>query len=129
MYLPSKAEQTNDSTVSRSSGSGIELLSRQETMELREEFVSRINVEKDNQVVIELSKAGWSTMQSLLKDYEAGGDFGLEVEGWIEGIASKKMIQDQKFTFELSKSSKHSAQALQHAVRGPGLPTELEWLR
>lgn len=129
VYLPSKVEATSDSLVARSSGTGIEYLSSKEMLELKEEFVSQIRVEKDRQVTIELSKEGWRTMQSLLQDNDKSGELGLEVEGWIEGIAPRKKIQDKTFVFEIPRNAKHKAPALQSAVRGPRLPTELEWLR
>jgi serine/threonine protein kinase len=129
IFLPSKVERLSDAVISQSTSTGVELLSRQERLELKEEHVSRIRIERGSQIIVELSKAGWDSMQTMLKGYETRVEFGLEIEGWIEGLSRPKAIQDQIITFELSENAKHTALSIQSSVRGPVLPNELEWLK
>lgn len=127
-YLPTTLNRSMKSVATRKSAAGLEIMTRNEVFELKDEQVGRIQVSNGNRIVVELSKSGWRSLQSMLKEHETNCGLCLEVEGWIVGIANPTDFKDQQIIFEFSENSKHSSASIQSAVRGPSLPNELEWL-
>jgi serine/threonine protein kinase len=97
-------------------------------LELNQSHISRVSVEKGT-ISIDFSSSIANEMKNQSSSASNEFALGLEINGWIEAIALPEDTRGRTIRFQPSSESKHSVESIQAALRGPGIPAELERVR
>ena len=73
------------------------------------------------------SKNGLTAFREQIIDSPAP-ILALQINGWIEAVASKENLKDNSISFQWLSGAKRSLDSIQSALRGPSLSAELELL-
>jgi serine/threonine protein kinase len=124
-FVPAVEGNWPAGVVRRMTPAGLELQVSRE-LSLPSEWIASVESKRGRELIITWSRDGVNPIRAVMNEVSVKPILAIEVDGWLEAVASDGAIEDKRIRLEWLANTRRSVQSIQAALRGPSASLQFD---